>query len=63
MRRLPSPNLIKTHYVYTVWEAAQALGRHRQTVVRWIKDKGLIDVGKSQYALYLTIFYQWESQY
>ena len=42
MPRLPSPNLIKTHYVYTVWEAAQALGRHRQTVIRWIKDKDLI---------------------
>jgi hypothetical protein len=42
MPRLPSPNLIKTHYVYTVWEAAQALSRHRQTVIRWIKDKGLI---------------------
>ncbi|MGC1497301.1 MAG: helix-turn-helix domain-containing protein [Sulfitobacter sp.] len=42
MTRLPSPNRIKTHYVYTVWEAAQALGRHRQTVVRWIKNKGLI---------------------
>ncbi len=42
MPRLPSPNRIKSHYVYTVWEAAQALGRHRQTVIRWIKDKGLI---------------------
>lgn len=41
MSGLPSPNLIKTHYVYTVWEAAQALGRHRQTVIRWVKDKGL----------------------
>jgi|GEM_PF-312841 len=42
MSCLPSPNRIKTHYVYTVWEAAQALGRHRQTVIRWIKDKGLV---------------------
>ncbi|SMY06990.1 helix-turn-helix domain-containing protein [Flavimaricola marinus] len=41
MARLPSPNRIKTHQVYTVWEAAQALGRHRQTIIRWIKDKGL----------------------
>jgi len=40
--RLPSPNRVKTHYVYTVWEAAQAVGRHRQTIIRWIKDKGLI---------------------
>jgi excisionase family DNA binding protein len=47
MPRLPSPNRIKTHYVYTVWEAAQALGRHRQTIIRWIKDKGLVaDRGK-----------------
>jgi len=42
MRSLPSPNRIKTHYVYTVWESAQALGRHRQTIIRWIKDNGLI---------------------
>jgi len=42
MPRLPSPNRIKAHYVYTVWEAAQALGRHRQTVIRWIKEKGLV---------------------
>ena len=42
MPRLPSPSRIKTHYVYTVWEAAQALGRHRQTIIRWIKDKGLV---------------------
>ena len=42
MTRLPPPNRIKTHYVYTIWEAAQALGRHRQTVIRWIKDKGLV---------------------
>ncbi len=27
MARFPSPNRIKMHYVYTVWEAAQALGR------------------------------------
>lgn len=42
MARLPSPNKIKTHQVYTVWEAAQALGRHRQTVIRWVKNDGLI---------------------
>ena len=42
MPRLPSPNRVKTHYVYTVWEAAQAVERHRQTVIRWIKDKGLV---------------------
>ena len=32
---------IRTHLVYTVWEAAETLGCHRQTVIRWIKDKGL----------------------
>ena len=42
MARLPSPNRIKTHQIYTVWEAAQALGRHRQTVIRWVKCEGLI---------------------
>ena len=42
MAGLPSPNRIKTHQIYTVWEAAQALGRHRQTVIRWVKNKGLV---------------------
>ncbi|KMK68599.1 helix-turn-helix domain-containing protein [Puniceibacterium sp. IMCC21224] len=42
MAGVPSPNRIKTHQIYTIWEAAEALGRHRQTVIRWIKDKGLI---------------------
>jgi len=32
---------IKTHLVYSVWEVADKLGCHRQTVIRWIKDKGL----------------------
>jgi excisionase family DNA binding protein len=40
MARLP-PNRIKTHRVYTVWEAADALGRHRQTIIRWIKSEAL----------------------
>lgn len=34
-------NRIKSHLVYTVWEAAEALGGHRQTIIRWIKHKGL----------------------
>lgn len=42
MARLPSPNKIKTHNIYTVWEAAEALGMHRKTIVRWINDKGLV---------------------
>jgi len=42
MAKLPPPNRIKTHQIYTIWEAAQALDRHRQTVIRWIKEKGLI---------------------
>jgi len=42
MARLPSPNRIKKHQVYTVWEAAQATDRHSRTVIRWIKEDGLI---------------------
>jgi excisionase family DNA binding protein len=41
MFRLPPPNRIKTHRVYTVWEAAGTLGRHRRTVTRWIKSGAL----------------------
>ncbi len=32
---------IKTHRLYTPYEAALVLGVHRQTVIRWIKDHGL----------------------
>ena len=42
MPKKPSPNLIKKHRVYTPWEASNALGVHRQTVLRWIKGKGLV---------------------
>lgn len=41
MSKHSSPSLIKTHRVYTTWEAAETLGKHRQTVLRWIKHKGL----------------------
>ncbi len=33
---------IKSHRVYTPWEVADALGCHRQTVIRWVKHNGLI---------------------
>lgn len=32
---------IKTHRPYTPFEAAEALGVHRKTVLRWVKDQGL----------------------
>ena len=41
MPKHPSPGKIKTHMIYTVWEAAEVLGLHRQTVLRWIKSKKL----------------------
>lgn len=37
-----SAHRIKTHQIYSVWEAANALGKHRQTVIRWIKTGGLV---------------------
>jgi excisionase family DNA binding protein len=39
-KRFPA-NRIKSHLVYTVWEVADLLGCHRQTVIRWIRDGGL----------------------
>jgi excisionase family DNA binding protein len=39
-RRFPVQG-IKAHLVYTVWEAAETLGCHRQTLIRWIRDHGL----------------------
>lgn len=41
MPKKPSPNLIKKHLVYDPFDAAEALGLHRQTIIRWIKDQGL----------------------
>ena len=41
MPKHPSPQRVKRHQIYTVWEAANVVGVHRQTVIRWIKDKGL----------------------
>lgn len=35
-------NRIKSHRVYNVWEVADALGCHKQTVTRWINKSGLI---------------------
>jgi excisionase family DNA binding protein len=37
MSRKPDPRRIKRHRVYTVAEAAEALGLHRESVRRWIK--------------------------
>lgn len=39
-KRFPA-NRIKTHRIYTVWEVSDALGCHKQTVVRWIKSEAL----------------------
>jgi excisionase family DNA binding protein len=41
MPRKPDPRRIKRHRVYSVAEAAEALGMHRQSVLRWIKSGGL----------------------
>jgi excisionase family DNA binding protein len=41
MPRKPDPRWIKVHRVYTVAEAAEVLGLHRQTVLRWIKSEAL----------------------
>jgi excisionase family DNA binding protein len=41
MPKKPDPRRIKAHRVYTVAEVAQALGLHRQTVLRWIKSTAL----------------------
>ena len=42
MARLPPPNRIKTHRIYTIREAADALARHRRTIIRWITSEALI---------------------
>ena len=34
-------NKVKKHLVYTVWEIAELLGCHKQTVIRWIKHSDL----------------------
>ncbi len=44
MPKNPSPQRVKRHQIYTVWEAADAVGVHRQTVIRWIKDNRVRDL-------------------
>lgn len=41
MPRLPNYRKLRSHQVYTVAEAAEELGVHRQTVRRWVRDCGL----------------------
>ena len=41
MPRQFNPYLVKTHRIYDVSEVAVLLNCNRQTVIRWIKDKGL----------------------
>lgn len=41
MPRTFDPRKIKVHWIYTPYEAAEALGAHRQTILRWIADDGL----------------------
>jgi len=42
MPKKPDPRRIKKHWIYTLAEAAEALGLHRQTIIRWIKFDGLL---------------------
>lgn len=42
MPKKPSPNRIKRHRVYTLWEAAEALDLHRETIKRWVRNHGLV---------------------
>lgn len=42
MPKKPNPRRIKKHRIYTLAEAAEVLGLHRQTIIRWIKIDGLL---------------------
>jgi Zn-finger protein len=37
-KRYPNPRLVKIHRSYTVEEVSRLLGKHKNTVRRWIKD-------------------------
>ncbi len=37
-RRRVDPRRIRTHFAYTVEEAARSLGVHKNTIRAWIKD-------------------------
>lgn len=41
MPKRPPHHRVKVHAVYSVAEAAETLGVHRQTVIRWIRRNGL----------------------
>jgi hypothetical protein len=42
MGRRFNPQRVKSHRIYDVSEVADHFGCHRQTVIRWVKDKGLV---------------------
>lgn len=48
MPKLPRHTRVKRHAVYTVAEAADVTGMHRQTVIRWIRGAGLPAVTDSR---------------
>jgi excisionase family DNA binding protein len=41
MPKRPAHHRVKQHLVYSVGEAAEVVGVHRQTVIRWIRINGL----------------------
>ena len=45
-RRHPNHRLIKIHRTYTVEEAANALGLHKNTISRWTKQDDLTVIDK-----------------
>jgi len=47
MPRKPDPRRIKIHRIYTPAEAAERLGMHTQSVLRWIKS-GALDADRSK---------------
>ncbi len=60
MPKRPAHQRVKKHEVYSLAEAAEVVGVHRQTVARWVRTGGLVaDRSRKPWLIRGADFKQW----